>query len=219
MKKAERPFRFRTASYLVRILDVRASTLTELADGLEKCSDASIFFHTFQSLSRHHFLTTEGFSNDFAQWILTACNRAELAEQLANLDIRDYTSLAELRTDLRRIVKEYCQANESFAAQKAFEEFPFCETVEVTTPLGIQAWDLSQFCAGLARLSHSSLYYHFIASRLRLHLRTNDFSQWIEQALGLSALATRINHVDIYTNTLDSLQVLLTFLIEPELKS
>ncbi len=202
----------------MRILDVRATTLEELADGLEKCSDSSIFFHTFQSLSRHHFLT-EGFSNDFAQWILTACNRAGLAEQLANLDIRDYTSLAELRTDLRRIVRDYCEANKSFAAQQALEDFPFCEAVEVTTPLGIQAWDLRQFGEGLAKLSHASLYYHFIASRLRLHLRTNDFSQWLEQSLGLAALATRINHVDIYTNTLDSLQALLTHLIQPELNS
>jgi hypothetical protein len=218
MKNAQCPFQFLTASYLVRIQDVRADTLSQLADGLEKCSDDSIFFHTFQSLGRHHFLT-EGFSNDFAQWILTACNRAELAEQLASLDIRDYTSIPELRADLLRIVKEYCQEHAAFAAQQAFEEFPFCEAVEVTTPLGLEAWDLRQFCAGLAKLSHASLHYHFIASRLRLHLRTNDFSQWLENCLGLKGLAIRINQIDIYTNTLDSMRSLLTNLIEPELHS
>lgn len=216
MKPAQCPFQFLTASYLVRILDVKAKTLAELADGLEKCSDGSMFFHTFQSLGRHHFLT-EGFSNDFAQWILTACNRPELAEQLASVDIRDYTSIPELRADLRRIVREYCEEHSVFAAQQAFEEFAFCEAVEVTTPLGIQAWDLRQFSSGLGRLSHASLYYHFIASRLRLHLRTNDFSQWLENCVGLKSLATRINQIDIYTNTLDSLRSLLTNLIEPEL--
>jgi hypothetical protein len=31
---------------------------------------------------------------------------------------------------------------------------------------------------------HASLYYRFIASRLRLQLRTNDFSQWLSGNLG-----------------------------------
>ena len=97
MRAAEHPFQFVTASYLTRIGNHKATTLAELAEGLESSSDASIFYHTFQTLSRHHFLT-EGFSNDFAQWVLAACNRAELAEHLAGLDIRDYLSLAELRS-------------------------------------------------------------------------------------------------------------------------
>ncbi len=217
MNVAERPFEFLTVSYLVRLEDLKATTLAELGEGLEKCSDASIFFHTFQSLSRLHFLT-EGFSNDFAQWVLAACNRAELAEQLASLDIREYTSLAELRTDLRRTVKDYCQANSSYAAQHAFEDFTFCDAVEVTTPLGIQARTLGELSAGIEKLSHSSLYYHFITSRLRLHLRTNDFSQWLENGLGLKALASRINYIDIYTNTLDSVRALISKLIEEEEK-
>lgn len=218
MKNANCPFQFLTASYLVRIQDIKASNLEELVEGLETCSDASVFFHTFQSLGRHHFLA-QGFSNDFAQWILAACNRAELAERVAMLDIRDYTSLAELRSDLRRIVREYCQAHASFAAQQAFEEFSFCEGVEITTPLGIQVWNLREFGKGLGKLSHASLHYHFIASRLRLHLRTNDFSRWLEDCLGLRSLASRINRIDIYTNTLDSVRSLLTQLIEPELNS
>jgi hypothetical protein len=64
--------------------------LAELRDGLETCTDGSIFYHTFQSLERHHFLA-EGFSNDFAQWILAAVNCPELAEQLAEPDIRVFS--------------------------------------------------------------------------------------------------------------------------------
>jgi hypothetical protein len=120
VKVAEHPFHFVTASYLTRIGNHKASTLAELSEGLDRCSDASIFYHTSQTLSRHHFLT-EGFSNDFAQWVLAACNRAELAEQLAGLDIRDYLSLAELRRDLLRIMTEYCASNPQLAHQQAFE--------------------------------------------------------------------------------------------------
>ena len=216
MQGIETPFEFLTASYLVRMENLRATTLAEFAAGLETCSDASIFFHTFQSLSRHHFLT-EGFSNDFAQWALAACNRPELAEQLAGLDIREYTSLAELRADLRRAVNDYCARHPQLAAQQAFEAFAFCEAVEVAIPLGINATTLGEFNEGLQKLSRASLHFHFIASRLRLHLRTNDFSHWFENRLGLVRLARRANHIDIYTNTLEGVRTILTHLIEREL--
>jgi hypothetical protein len=67
MKKPEHPFRFVTVSYLRRIGNQVATNLAELRDDSETSSDTSIFYQTFQSLGRYHFLT-EGFSNDFAQW-------------------------------------------------------------------------------------------------------------------------------------------------------
>src|SRR3974390_2591436 len=106
MTLAPRPFEFFTASYLTRIGNQKASNLLELNAGLKSASDASIFNHTFQSLSRLHFLT-EAFSNDFAQWAVAACNRPRLGEELASIDIRDYTALADLRSDLRRIVSDF----------------------------------------------------------------------------------------------------------------
>ncbi len=218
MRTAEQPFQFVTASYLTHICPQRAGTLAELRDGLESCTDASIFYHTFQSLGRYHFLT-EGFSNDFAQWVLAACNRAELAERLANLDIRDYLSLAELRSDLRRVVAEYCQAHSSQSEQGAFEPFHFCESVEVFVPLGREARTLEEFRQGLESLSHASFHFHFIASRLRLHLRTNDFSLWLAGSLGLESLAHRAARIDVYTNTLESARAKLLALVDRELAS
>src|SRR5258708_18836646 len=99
MNAAETPFEFVTVSYLTRIGNQSAGTLGEFLTGLENCSDASIFHHTFQTLGSHHFLT-EGFSNDFAQWVLVDANRNELAEQLSALDIRYYVSIAALSSEL-----------------------------------------------------------------------------------------------------------------------
>jgi hypothetical protein len=195
-----------------------ATTLAQLKQGLETCSDTSIFNHTFQTLSNHHFLT-QGFSNDFAQWVLAACNRPELAEHLASLDIRDYLSLAELRADLKRIVSEYCERNPQHAEQSAFEPFFFYEAIGVEVPLGIVAWTLEEFRSSLERLSHASLHFHFIASRLRLQLRTNDFSYWLENCLDLGALARRVNRIDIYTNTLEGARERIVSLVEGELES
>jgi hypothetical protein len=183
--------------------------------GLENCSDASIFHHTYQTLGSHHFLT-EGFSNDFAQWVLADANRNDLAEQLAALDIRDYVSIAALRHDLCRVVGDFCTAFPNFAAQSALERFYFCESVEVTAPLGRSARTLDEFRGGIAHLSHAGFYFHFISSRLRLKLQTNDFSHWLADGLGLKTLAESVDHIDIYTNTLDSTRVKLLRLIDRE---
>jgi uncharacterized protein DUF5752 len=216
MKTATQPFLFSTAGYLVRIANQKAGSIAELADGVAECSDASIFHHTFQTLGQHHFLT-EGFSNDFAQWVLTSANRVELAEQLAALDVRDYLSLAEVRSDLHRVLKDYADSHPGAAEQTALEPFYFCESVEIAMPLGEQAASLEDFRHCLEHLSHASLYYHFIASRLRLQLRTNDFSVWFANDLGLTRLADRTNRVDIYANTLDSARRTLLSLVDREL--
>jgi hypothetical protein len=201
--KGRAGFQFVTASHVIRINNQKATTLNELREGLDQASDASIFFHAFQSLERHHFLT-EGFSNELAQWVLTGLNRPQLAERLGGLDVRDYLSLAELRGDLRRIVTEYCEEHPREADISGFEPFHFCECAEVTAPLGFEVHTLTEFREGLERLSHASIYYHFLISRLRLQLKTNDFSNWLESSMDRPDLARRINRIDIYTNTLDS---------------
>jgi len=218
LKRAEQSFQFKTVSYLMRITNEMATTLAQLKQGLESCSDASIFNHTFQTLSHHHFLT-QGFSNDFAQWVLAACNRPELAEHLASLDIRDYLSLAELRADLKRLVSEYCEQNPQQAEQSAFEPFFFYEAIGVEVPLEMEAWTIEEFRDSLEKLSHAAFHFHFIASRLRLQLRTNDFSYWLETCLDLGTLARRVNRIDIYTNTLESALQRIISLVEKELDS
>ena len=215
MNTAEKPFEFFTVAHLTRIGNQVASTVAEFLTGLENCSDASIFHHTFQTLSSHHFLT-EGFSNDFAQWALASANRDALAERLAAVDIRDYLSIAALRDDLCRLVGDFCSAHPQLAAQTALEPFYFCESLEVTVPLGYTAGTLEEFRHGVERLSHASFYFHFISSRLRLHLRSNDFSEWLASSLGLETLASSINRIDMYTNTLDSLRAKMLRLIDRE---
>ena len=215
MTTAETPFDFHSVSNLTRIGNQSAGTVGELLQGLELCSDASIFHHTYQTLGAHHFLT-ENFSNDFAQWAMADANRNDLGEQLASLDVRDYLSIAALREDLCRMVGEFCAASPELASQAALERFYFCEGMEVTVPLGIHARTLDEFRDGIERLSHAGFYFHFISSRLRLQLQTNDFSHWLANGLGLPTLAKRINQIDIYTNTLEGAREKMLRLIDRE---
>src|SRR5260370_12287457 len=84
--------------------------LQELLDALRTCSDACIFQHTFQTLEEHHFIRA-GFSNDFSHWAFSACNEVELAERLAALDVREFTSIASLRKEVVRPLEGYLQKN------------------------------------------------------------------------------------------------------------
>jgi hypothetical protein len=215
MNAAETPFEFFTVTSLTRIGNQSAETICELLTGLQQCSDASIFYHTFQTLGSHHFLT-EGFSNDFAQWAHADANREDLAEQLAALDIRDYASIAALRNDLCRVLHDFCEEQRASCGQTALERFYFCESEDVTFPFGMTARTLDEFRDGVAHLSHASFYFHFISSRLRVQLRTNDFSHWLADGLGLKRLAEAVNRIDIYTNTLDSARSEVLRLIDRE---
>ena len=218
MTTAQQPFRFFTASYLTRVENYTADTISSLLAGVAEAGDATIFYHTFQTLGRHHFLT-EGFSNDFAEWVLSALNQPALAERLGTIDIRDYMEIQELRCDIRHILSEFCGERPGECSQRAFEPFYFCSDVEVTLPLPWDAHTLPGFRAGLERLGHMSFYHHFIASRLRLQLHTNDFSHWFRNALGLEDLAARTDRIDVYTNTLDTARRELIELVDREIGS
>jgi hypothetical protein len=82
------------------------------------------------------------------------------------------------------VVRDFCQQHPEFAKHSALERFYFCESLEVTLPLGRSARTLDEFREGISPLSHSGFYFHFISSRL-LQLRTNDFSHWLADGLGL----------------------------------
>ena len=121
-----------------------AENIAELNAGLAEAGDATMFYHTFQTIRQYHFLT-EGFSNDFAQWVLASLNQPALAERLASIDIRDYLSIQELRSDLRRILGEFCDERPTEATNRAFEPFYFCEAVEVVIPLHLGCADPAGF--------------------------------------------------------------------------
>ncbi len=210
--QAKEPFQFVAASYLVRIRPERAHTLGEMGRDLQTVSEASIFYHTFQSLESHHY---SAFSSDFAQWIMAACNEAALAERLAAIDLRDFISLEELRQVLVRRVDEHLRANPDSASRAAFEPFHFCEELDVAVPMDTRAHNLRELAEGIRRISLQTLHHHFINSRLRLQLRTNDFSNWIDHNFRMQELSEKLNRLDFYNTSLEGLRQQILQTLEP----
>jgi hypothetical protein len=172
---------------------------------LKVCSQESIFQHTFRTLQEHHFLQ-EGYSNDFAHWALVACKEPELAERLSALDVREFTTLAGLRTRLVQIVDEHLVSNPSAATRRASEPFYFCSSGTVVLPTTVVARNLPEFTEAIARISVHSVHYHFIEARLRLRLNSNDFSVWLDREIGPNRAADLINDIDFYTLTLQGVR-------------
>ena len=213
---ARSAFYFNSASHLLRIAPEKASNLQELLEALRNCPDSSIFQHTFQTLEEHHFIK-EGFSNDFSHWAFAACNEVELAERLAAIDVREFTSIAMMRERIVRIIEEYLQKSPRAATRTAMEPFYLMASDLVVIPTPYVARNLEEFADGLRRVSIHAIYYHFIDARLRLKLNNNDFSVWLEHEMDLRQAADQINRMDIYTSTLEGVRRSILKIIDAEI--
>jgi hypothetical protein len=208
-----KPFYFNTSAELLRITTQKANTLAEFLAALRICPDDSIFQHTFRTLQEHHFIR-EGFSNDFAHWALTACNEPGLAEQLASVDVREFTSLGDLRERIVQIVETHLKLNPSDGTQVAEETFYFCASDIVVLPTNFAAETMQDFAKGMREVSVHSIHHHFIEARLRLKLMSNDFSQWLHEDVGLTDAARALNRIDIYTATLEDVRGQIVRILE-----
>jgi hypothetical protein len=208
-----KPFYFNTSAHLLRITRQKSNTLSEFLDALRECPEGSIFQHTFRTLQEHHFIR-EGFSNDFAHWALSACNEPSLAEGLASVDVREFTSVAQLRERFIRIVETFLERSPSAGVRPAREAFVFCASDTVVIPTSFVARNLRDFVQGMRGVSVHSVHHHFIEARLRLKLMSNDFSQWLYQDLGLAETARQLNRIDIYTMTLEGVREQIIRVVE-----
>jgi len=215
--RSKKPFYFNTSEHLLRIGREKATNLSELLDALRQCPVESVFQHTFRTLQEHHFIR-HGFSNDFAQWADSACNESALAEQLASVDVREFTSLEELRQALVNILQEYVQRKPGAATRLAEEPFYFCVADIVVIPTAFAPDTLPGFADGLRQVSVHSIHHHFIEARLRLKLMSNDFSQWLLEEMHLPEPARAVNRIDIYTATMENVRQQIVRIVERALQ-
>jgi len=216
MRKPATPFYFNTSENLLRIGRQKAVNVSELWQALETCPDDSIFQHTFRTLQEHHFIR-QGFSNDFAHWCLFACNEPVLAEQLASVDVRDYTTIDGLRRRMVGIVDQFLKLHPQSGTKLAHEPFYFCASSMVIVPTRFATDTLPKFVDALKLVSLASIHHHFIEARLRLHEMSNDFSNWLESDVGSMEAAESIERIDIYTNTLEGVRQQIVSIVEENL--
>jgi len=212
-RKAKKPFYFNTSEHLLRIGREKAVNLAELLEALRSCPPESVFQHTFRTLQEHHFIR-EGFSNDFAHWAFASCNEPALAERLAGIDVRDFTSIEDIRQSLVSILGDYVKHHSDSALHEAEEPFYFCAADIVVMPTSFVPDTLAGFVDGLRKVSIHSIHHHFIEARLRLKLMSNDFSQWLLEEMDLAEAAKAVNRIDIYTSTMENVRQQIVRIVE-----
>ena len=212
---AKAPFEIYTLAHVSRMGGRTANTLRELADGLETCSDESIYHHTIVAM-RSHLLLADNPTNDFAQWARTSLHKGDLADRLSMADITDCRTLGDLRNALLEIVRAYMEAFPNSTDEPSEGAFYFCEGMEVTVPLESSARTLEEFRKCVEEMNGESFYLHFVAPRARQEIQSNDFSVWLEESLGLHELAAKINQIDVMDSTLEGARQKILQLLDVE---
>ncbi len=210
------PFEFASESWLVRWTGHRADDLKSFLSGLEKVSGSSIYYHFYQSLFRRHF-TTADYTHDFARWALTSLNAPPLAERLAVVDPIGIRSIRDARDQLLAQVRAFLGEARWFNL-RASAPFHFLEQESFVMPTGHRASGLREFRDGLARVGTASVYYHLIEARLRLERNDNDFSAWLEGALGERELAGAVRRINVHRRSIDVTRKLVIAEVERRLE-
>jgi hypothetical protein len=199
------PFIFYTERRLVVLTGLQARTLPELLGKLKEVPGACVFYHTHHRFLSQHYQKPVVY-NDFAIWISEALQIEELAEKLAALDLREYTTIRALREAIIAHLEKYLVTHDGPAREcPPGDEFFFCRSKSFIMPTGIVAADPPDFFRKIVDVSNVSIYFHFVEARLRLERPTNDFSQWLVW-MGEAKLAEQIESLDPYLLTLDELK-------------
>jgi hypothetical protein len=215
IESAKAPFETYTLAHVSRMGGQTANTLRELAEGLETCSDESIYHHTIVAM-RNHLAVTDGLTNDFAQWARTSLHREDLADLLSIAEITDCRTLGDLRRALGEIVRAYMETHPEAGDEAAEHPFDFCEGMEVAVPLESAARTLEEFRKCVQDMNGESFYLHFVAPRTRHEMQSNDFSVWLEKSLGLRGLAAKINEIEVMDCTLEGAREKILGLLDQE---
>jgi len=158
------PFRFYTERRLVTLTGLQVCTLAELLAILHEVPGSSIFYHTHHLFLSHHFEKPVVY-NEFALWLSEALQENALAEKIAMIDLRAFTSIRQLRNTLISFIQTHMDsANQRPRVCLPGSEFHFCRSKSFVFPTSIVAHDVADFFSKLPRLQ--TFRCSFIFSRL-----------------------------------------------------
>ncbi len=203
--KAKEPFIFKTQLSLVETTGLKARDLTELSHHLKEVPEASVYYHTHHFLQQHQYLTPEP-PNDFAYWVTAVLQEDIIGEKLAAIDTVRFSSLSSLRVAIVSAIDRHLQDKPALRTAPDGEEFYFMKCVLFNLPTSHKAQDLKEFLECLEKVSIGSLYNHVFEARLRPPLGMSDFSNWLSSAIGEKKLASKIDKLDPYTQTMEGLR-------------
>lgn len=209
-------FDFRQCILLIKSTGRRARDLKELREAMATVSDQSIHHHTYEYFLKD--IPVE-YTNDFAHWAGEFLEERSLAEQLSMIDPFSQNNIQGIRHELLQKIDNYLKQSPQPRAAWPGDEFYFNEAVSLIFPAGIRIRNLAEFLMAIKYIEPASIYYHFYEARVRLGSRQDDFSQWMNDVLGKTALAERIRDIDPFMKSLEDIREHLIEEVEEELRA
>ncbi len=197
-------FHFKTKIDLTILLGMKATTVSELLAGINSAPESSIYFHTHKFLRLHQAVFPEPL-NDFSMWVTNALNENTLGERISGMDMIQIRTLADLRIKLVDLLDDFLSFSVRDVEAAPGEEFHFMSSQSFIVESPYVARTLDEFVNCLDHISPSSLFYHIFDARLRMNREENDFSEWFRKT-GNESLAEAMQHIDPYSQTLESLR-------------
>jgi len=208
-------FEFRECISIMKSTGRKAKTLRELRDLIAIISGESLYHHTYQYHSKRQILE---YNNDFAHWAGESLEERVLSEYFSNIDPFLFKDIEELRKALLKVIDDYLQRFPEPREAIPGNEFWFKEAIILLFPAGLKANNLAEFFIAVKYIDLPSIYYHFYEARVRLGSGIDDFSRWIEEALGRKDLAAKIRSVDLLMHTLEGIREHLVEMLEAEVR-
>ena len=188
---ARTPFHFLGCWELREMLGRRAYDERELLEHLEEVPLDSIYFHTHSCfLNERSF--PGAYPNDFATWAAIQVRDRVLGEKLGIVDPQDFSDLESLRTEVVSLIDDHLAETGSVPRVMFGQPFYFMQSRVLEIPTGVKVRTLSEFRDALEQVDTAVVYLHVVEARGRKGRRRNDFAAWIDEQLGLPAVAAAV---------------------------
>ena len=200
-------FRVKDCTLITRMAGIKeALNLRELEERLHICPDECLFHHFCETVIRPTFDYPD-FPNDFALWANSQLRDKVLAERLAILDPYKSKSFDELRQQVLDIVEERLSEINYIPWAPKGNAFQFLQAATTVFDTGIVLNTPNDFYEQLPRISHGSIYYHFVEARRRTEGGIDDFTAWlIEFGDDVKPLIKGMSEIDFYFLSMTDLQ-------------
>lgn len=215
MKPKKYPFTFIGCTEVRELLGLRADTEVQLMEMLEDIPPDSIYYHMHSYFLRHVYLAGP-YPNDFANWAAIQLRDRVLGEKLATIYISPEKTIEDIRLELIETIDSHLCKLKVVPTASNGSSFHFIKSEIVEIPLGKEATDLFEFIEILKDIHASAVYYHIFEARIRVRRGRNDFSIWLDDTLGRPELGERIENIDFYMHSLESLRTRILELCRQE---
>lgn len=196
----------------------KAEDEARLMELIEEAPADSIYYHMHSYFLRHFYISGP-YPNDFANWAAIQVRDKVLGEKLSAITPSPKSDIEDIRASLIEVIDEHLSSINVVPAVIYGSPFYLMKSRIIEVPTKLKATNLKEFRDALAVVDASAVYNHIFEARLRVKKGRSDFAVWLNDCLGLKALADQIEKIDSYMYSLEGLREKILSLCDNALAS